>query len=68
MESPASLSTARGGRVLVQTTDHNLYKIQDGDMYGKISPNNPDSPKHILYSRFAPNSDYEKYEYYTWSP
>lgn len=50
IESPTILSTAKGGRSLVRTMDHNMYKIEDGDLFGKISPNNNDNPQHILHS------------------
>jgi len=40
LESPSNFATAREGRVLMRTLDHNLYKIHDGDQMGKISVNN----------------------------
>lgn len=48
--------------------DHNLFKIQEGDLFGKVDANNPENPKHILHSTFTPNTDFEVYEYFTWSP
>lgn len=58
ISSPSSFSLARQGRALVHTFDHNLYKIQDGDLFGKVSINCPETPKHILFSQFKPSSNY----------
>lgn len=68
IESPTIFSTARGGKALVRTMDHNMYKIEDGDLFGKISPNNSDNPQHILHSQFKTHSAYQTYQYFTWSP
>lgn len=69
MESPILLATAQGGRAFVRTIDHNMYKIEDGDLYGKISPNNNmDNPQHIIHAQFKSGSGYKEYEYFMWSP
>lgn len=68
LESPCFLSAATQGRILAQTIDHHLYKIQEGDQLGKISPNHAENPKHIIHSQFEPNYNYEVYGYFTWSP
>lgn len=58
LESPSNFATAREGRVLMRTLDHNLYKIHDGDQMGKISVNNSQNPKHIVHCQFKPKSNY----------
>lgn len=64
MESPSYFTLHETDSVLVQTTDHVLYKVQDADHFGKITPNNPESPRHILHSLLASS----RYQYCTWSP
>ena len=68
IESPLSFTMAANGFALVQTLDHNLYKVHDGDHFGKVSPNNIENPKHIICSALIKNSNPCLYEYCTWSP
>ncbi len=39
LESPDFLDVAKNNQVLVKTVDHCIYKLKDGDLFGKISPN-----------------------------
>jgi len=68
IESPNTFSLARQGRVLVQTLDHNLVKVQDGDIFGKVTVNNAEKPKHVLFSSFQKGTNYECYDYFAWQP
>ena len=52
----------------METIDHVLYKVKDGDHLGKITPNNPESPRHIVHSQLLPHCNPLQYQYAAWSP
>ena len=68
MESPNSFALTHNGTALVQTIDHVVYKVQDGDHLGKITPNNPENPKHVVCSDLKQGNGSLDYSYCTWSP
>lgn len=53
--------------VLTQSSEQTIYKIREGELIGKTCISNPSQPKHILLSKFSENTNYEYYEYYSWS-
>lgn len=68
MESPENLSITKDGTVLIETIDHVLYKVKEGDHFGKITPNHPENPRHIIHSSILEGTNPIMYEYSTWSP
>ena len=65
MESADTLMSS-GSMVLVKTTDHILYKINEGEYIGKIMPNHYEKPKHILETAMA-QLDHPVYRYSVWN-
>lgn len=64
MESPEKLSISQNCTLLVQTNDHILLRVYDGELMSRSTPNNIENPKHVIDSKIISENTYE---YSTWS-